>query len=709
MHGAPTAWVKGDTGAGQTIAIIDTGIFSADPEFADRISADSTGIAGNPDSEADHDAQSGSLHGTEVAKVAAAAHDGQGTVGIAYGATIMMIRSDTPGSCAEKPNDDSCSFGDLTDGIRWAVDHGAAVINMSLGGSPAAPDEIAAVQYAADHGVVVVIAAGNDGKKSKGKNPDDFADSFANDDNVLIVGAVDIHGVIADFSNKAGTDRDVYLAALGVDVTVDETNAIYDDQNVFGISGTSFSAPQVAGAVALLKQAFPTLTAQQIVHLLLTTAQDVGAPGIDKIYGHGILDIYEAFQPQGTTSLAGSRTAVLPLGDTTAVASGPMGDALATASLDTIVLDGYARAYHYDLGREMRSAPIRPRMRDAVGNASRSVAIATDKAAMSFSIDNSPQIPGINFVGQMRLRPADAEASRVLAARVAMKLSPGSQLGFAYSEGSQGLVAQLQGQDRPAFLIATRAGDDDAMDQRSDISLAFRRQLGPWGLTFSGESGAAYSDAPLQLAQELDPRWTTDPVRSFALTLDRDWGALDGVVGVTLMDEDRTVLGARFHDAFGGGGARSVFVDLGGGWNIGDRWRLGAAWRSGWTFADTGGVIASGSVLRTSAWSVDLERRGVFGADDRLGVRVAQPLRVESGGLNLDLPVAYSYDTRSPTMGIERLNLAPTGREVLGEFAWSGPLMGGYASASLFYRQDPGNYAAAPDDKGAVVRWSKGF
>jgi hypothetical protein len=181
------------------------------------------------------------------------------------------------------------------------------------------------------------------------------------------------------------------------------------------------------------------------------------------------------------------------------------------------------------------------------------------------------------------------------------------------------------------------------------------------------------------------------------------------VLGLTLMDEDRTVLGARFADAFGGGGAKSLFVDLGAGWNLGERWRLGAAVRSGWTFADTSGVIAPGSVLRTSAWSVDLERSGVFDDGDRLGIRLAQPLRVESGGLALDLPVSYSYVTQSPTFAIEHLSLAPTGREMLGELAWNGRVFGGNASASLFYRRDPGNYAAAPDDAGALVRWSKGF
>jgi hypothetical protein len=461
--------------------------------------------------------------------------------------------------------------------------------------------------------------------------------------------------------------------------------------------------------VALLKQAFPSLTAVQLTDLLFSSAQDVGNPGVDNVYGHGILDIYAAFQPQGKTTLAATNTAPLPLTDTTAVASPAMGDALITASLGTIVLDKYSRAFSYDLGGTMRSAAIRRRLQDAVGQPSRSVSIASGKAAMAFSIDASAPDAGLGTAGQLRLSQEDAEVARVLAARVALRLSPESQLGFAYAEGPRGLVAQLQGQDRPAFLIANRAGADDAMFERADLSLAFRRQLGRWGLTLSGESGSVYSGAPVQLALDGPPGWTNDRVRKFGFALDRTSGALDGVLGLTLMDESRTVLGARFHDAFGGGGAKSVFVDLGAGWNIGQRWRLGGAFRSGWTFADTGSVIRGGSLLVTRAWSVDLERRGLFGTHDRLGFRLAQPLRVESGGLNLELPVSYSYATDSPTMAIERLNLAPAGREIIGEIAWNGPLAGGNAMASLYYRQDPGNYATAPDDKGLVVRWSRNF
>jgi hypothetical protein len=94
---------------------------------------------------------------------------------------------------------------------------------------------------------------------------------------------------------------------------------------------------------------------------------------------------------------------------------------------------------------------------------------------------------------------------------------------------------------------------------------------------------------------------------------------------------------------------------------------------------------------------------------DTLGFRLAQPLRVESGGLRLDLPVAYDYTVESATFDVRRLNLSPGGRELLGELAWRGELLGGDMAASAFYRRDPGHYADVPDDRGVVMRWIKEF
>jgi len=697
FHGAPSAWVRGYTGAGTIIGIVDSGIEQANPEFTGRISPHSIDVAGNGTVEAEGE------HGTVVAMIAAADNDNAsaGTVGIAYDATILAIRADSAGSCASA---DDCSFADsdIAQGIDHAVEHGARVVNISLGGGSASIAVSNAVGRAAAAGVVVVVAAGNDGNAS----PEGFATSLvgsgAGHGNVIIVGSVDESGTISSFSNKAGNSGAVYLAALG------ERVRIHLDGRDWLYSGTSFSAPQVSGAVALLAQAFPSLTAADIVEILLESAQDVGVAGVDKVYGHGILDIDAAFQPSGTTTLAGTGSPI-PLGDTSAAGSPAMGDALSIASLSAVVLDKYSRAYRTDLGLAMRSASISRRLLGAVGGRERFVSARAGGSALAFTIDNSGQGAGLDAASQLRLSPEDAEAARVLAARIALRISPKTQIGLAYAEGSDGLVAQLQGHERPVFLVAPTAVGDEGAFRRTDVSFALRRMLGRWGLTLSGESGEIVSGAPVELADRARAYRRREGVQGAGLALDRSFGPLDAALGISWVSEDRTVLGARFHDAFGGGGAESMFVDASAGWDIGGGWRVAGALRDGWTFADSSGVIGGGSRIHSRAWSLDLERRGVFRANDALGIRIAQPLRVESGGLNLRLPVAYSYATGATTFGIRPLSLAPEGREIMGEIAWRGPLWAGQASASLFYRREPGHFAHMPDDAGAALRWSKSF
>ena len=133
------------------------------------------------------------------------------------------------------------------------------------------------------------------------------------------------------------------------------------------------------------------------------------------------------------------------------------------------------------------------------------------------------------------------------------------------------------------------------------------------------------------------------------------------------------MLGARLHDAFGQAGAGSLFLDVNAAWRPAPDWRLAAAWRQGYTAARAGGLVARGSRLASNAWSIDLARGSVFAPGDSLALRLTQPLRVSSGGLNLELPVAYSYDTLTATNAIQRLTLSPKGREIAGELAWRGP------------------------------------
>lgn len=710
QHNAASAWNIGWTGQGVTIAVADTGIDIDSPEFAGRLSSASK----------DMFSTRGSLnatddHGTNVSMVAAAARNGTGILGIAWGATILALRSDTPDSCVSDSGstdpDADCTFDDgtIADAINYAVANGARVINLSLGGDPPLNVVRTAVRNAVNAGVVVVVSAGNDG------NPD--IDPFGagldavGDGGVIVVGSVDENGVISDFSNRAGSQPDHYLAARGESVccTYQDGSVFVDsDGFVYLISGTSFSAPQVAGAVALLAQAFPALTAREIVEILLRSAFDAGAAGADATYGRGIMDIARAFQPIGTTSLAGGTTAI-SLSDSSGVTSAAMGDAAAAASLPTVVLDDYRRAFGVDLAGTLTGARVSEPLHGALAGQSRQVSGGNDRVSVAFTIDASGQRGEIPHIAQLSLAREDAEQARVLAARVTAQLSPGTQLGFAYAQSADGLVAQLQGQDRPAFMIAGGAAGDEGLYRSTDAALALRREIGPWGLTVSADRGDTWTGSVMHRAAQMRGQRDRGGVQNYSLALDRRFGNLSTALGLDWMREDTTLLGARFHPAFGLAGADTVFLDAEAGWRFAKRWRLGAAMRNGWTYARDGGSVAGGSRLISRAWSLDLTRAGVFGANDSLGLRLSQPLRVESGGLNLELPVGYSYETFSPTYGVRTLSLSPQGRETSAEIAWRGPLFSGSGSASLFYRKDPGHYASLPDDKGIALRWSTVF
>ncbi|MDT0508186.1 S8 family peptidase [Novosphingobium sp. MMS21-SN21R] len=699
FHGAITAWDAGASGQGTTIAVVDSGIDNANPEFSGRIASASKDVAGNRGliNAADD-------HGTQVSLVAAAARNGSGVMGIAWNANILMLRADTQGTCSAS---EGCTFSDenITKGIDAAIVGGARVINLSLGGDPANAGLRAAVGRAVAAGVVVVVSAGNEGESTDPaidpKNPDPFAVSLleAGGGNVLIVGSVNGSGTVSPFSNRAGNSATSVIMAQGEEVCCVyengqiKTTTTADGSFVTVVNGTSFSAPQVSGAVALLAQAFPNLTAKQIVSLLLSTARDAGAAGTDATYGRGILDIARAFSPQGSTGLAGTQVAV-SLDGLTGTSSGAMGDALSGASLGTVMLDGYSRAYGLNLAAGLRVGQARLPLHEALAGGGSPVAVDASGLSLAFTVDSRfGAVP-------LRLAPGEGRQARVLASSVVTRIDRSLDLALGWKVSADSLTARLQQRREPQFLVA---GIASGVFTRPETGMAARYRLGGLGPTVSAERSVLVRSDPLRERRG-------DRMTQIGFTLDGGQGeAFDWRLGFGLMREERTVLGARFADALGGGGAMTAMVSPGLGWRFGKGWALGATGSLGFTRIDSGAVATGGSRLVSSSWSVDLSREGVLTAGDRLALRVSQPLRVERGGLELNLPVAWDYATQTATFARVPLSLAPKGRELDAELAWATVLWGGDASASIFFRREPGHFAGAPDDGGFAVRWSRGF
>ena len=196
---------------------------------------------------------------------------------------------------------------------------------------------------------------------------------------------------------------------------------------------------------------------------------------------------------------------------------------------------------------------------------------------------------------------------------------------------------------------------------------------------------------------------TGSPYRWASVAVDRNFGKTWISAGVSRLDEKRSLLGGRVGEAFGGnGGASSMFLDLEARREFGGRIVATATARRGWT-SFAGGRFQSG------AYAVDLSKSGLFAADDRIGLRIAQPLRIEQGGFALMLPTAYDYGTQTATETLSRLSLSPSGREIDTELSYSRPLAGGWIGTNLYLRRQPGHVARAGNDVGAALRYTLAF
>ncbi|HEY9699209.1 MAG TPA: S8 family peptidase [Trichocoleus sp.] len=284
---APAVWAQGYMGQDVVVAVVDTGIDYTHPDLRDNLWTNSREIAGNgfdDDSNGfiddingwdfvsqDNDPQDIDGHGTVGAGIIAASGQTGSAQGVAYRAKIMPVR-------VLSDNEDSQDSTAVANGIRYAVQNGAKVINLSLSSSGARslfkslPENEAALQYAQQAGVTVVMASGNDREDYGTLRPIEPAYSATRGFGIA-VGAVDRNLQLADFSNPAGNKPLNFVVAPGVDIFSTSKSGGYLADNV----GTSFSTPFVSGIAALMLSADPALSPDQIQAIFNATAtQNVG-------------------------------------------------------------------------------------------------------------------------------------------------------------------------------------------------------------------------------------------------------------------------------------------------------------------------------------------------------------------------------------------------------------------------------------------------
>lgn len=317
----PQAW-KTSKGVGVTIAVLDSGVAGDRPDLTGQVTTGQDFVGGV---ERPGDANWG-VHGTGMASIIAGhghgVGNGDGIVGVAPAAKILSVRVIRDDESPDRGLAET-SATPISNGIRYAVDHGAQVISMSLGGSiPGAGNddsaEADAVRYAIARNVSVVVASGN-----SGEHPDQDVTQYpAGERGVIGVAAVDSKAHRAFFSS---TGWDVAVAAPGVAIPMvlpidDPGGLAYADfgpeigTSILVGDGTSPACAYVAGVVALVRSAFPKLSPEQIEQLLKTTASHRPAGGRDDAIGNGVVDPVAALKaaaaltPAPVTALAAPYT-----------------------------------------------------------------------------------------------------------------------------------------------------------------------------------------------------------------------------------------------------------------------------------------------------------------------------------------------------------------------------------------------------------------
>lgn len=743
---AANAYARGGSGSGITVAVIDTGLDASHPDFSGRLAAGGFDFLNNTGAITETDTTYS--HGTHVAGVIAANRNNVGMHGVAWDAKILPLAA----IGANPP------AGAVVNAINLARVRGAQVLNASFGpamvttqlyefvGAQLFGDqtqlEAEAYKNATAQGMVLVFAAGNghDAKLTPliSANPTGggflpfirpanaaiplgaagayrglanngavyvmtTADYSALEPLTLAVVSVDRANTITTYSNRCGVAKNWCVAAPGIDIYSTSSGGKYT-----ALSGTSFAAPHVAGAVAVLRQMFPELSPAQIVDILKTSATDLGAPGVDDVYGYGLINLEAATRPLNGTRVALDASVEgrsLPLDNSSlnfgAAFGAQAGRTLANSELG--FLDGYARNYVLSLRPFVQG---RTDFYDSAAALQRFVR-PDDHAVyqlrrdttVSFSLKARDNVLPISSDRQKELDQGPDLASFTLDHGVTDKTS----LALRHHDvQSVGLLFRPEDHDRLTARIMQNGlsnpylgftGDGYAQSVTMDLTEATRLRM----TTAIGKSEGNTDQRNIAAMAEL----ATDVRKDIVLAL-----------SFGVMQEQDRVLGMKGAGAFAlGQGTPTLFAGAEGKMQLADHLALrGAAWFGLTTPESTPSSLVRGmSGLTTSAFNASLERDTLFADGDKLTLGLSQPLRVESGTMDVSLPL-YRLSNGAILRRDLTQTLTPSGRELDFELNYTMPLNenSGDVAFGALWRKDASHVTGAEEGI-ALARYNRKF
>ena len=672
----------GALGQDTIVAIIDTGIDLNNPEFQSRLHPQSADlvVAGIVPSD---EARAPSLqdeddHGTPIASIIGAERNNSSIHGVAPSTELLVFRADDDG-----PEEEVILGGALVEGIRRSATIGVESLNLSLGSNEdgARDDFRFLLSLTSDADIVTAIAAGNESADDPDLSALGALDVIGAPA-TIIVGAVNSNNNLAGFSNAAGIAQDIFLVAPGVSVQTVRINTPAGAAQSF--SGTSASTPHVAGAAAALRSLWPMLTAAETVEILLDTATDLGAPGTDPIFGRGLLNLGAAIEPVGDVSASSVNGTSISIGDINATLSPVFGSGFSSLD-DIVVVDRFNRDFRANLnGTVGQSAPDQFNIEAKFSpffNSEFSTERLSDGTSLTLQLserDRTATNAEANLFA--RFNGADAQTDFTderLSFALTQALNTQQSLTVAQGFSPRSLDRLINAQYQNPFIGDAGFRDLYLSESISAFSSGLRHKLGE---QTSADILISYANDDEQFFDGLVDT-TTDSsdraVTNLRIGLTRQSKNLRLRFENGLRRESGAILGADFGaDA----NASTFYSAINANWKPGTHWGVSARYAAGYTVASAngfGGFIGGFSDIVTSQFAVALERRKLFQNNDRFNVGVSQPLRAESGAIDLILPTEFDRLTGETLFSSQSAPLAQTGRALDFEASYAfsaGPL-----------------------------------
>jgi subtilisin family serine protease len=728
-------WDGHAKGAGVVIGIVDTGIDLNTPDFAGRILTGTCIVSSVNACTSANDQVGGDLavfpgpnatHGTHVTGIAAGSQ-----TGIATQADILPVKvcSSTASSC-----------NGVDQGIVWAATHGAAIVSVSIGGPILSSSDITAFRQVVSAGALLVVAAGNGGTKNPSSG---FLAGGALQDGVrgsmIVVGATGAggsggHGQIVSFSQVPSTQcevhggqryclKDYFVVAPGANIWSTVGNGASTAAAYGFLSGTSMATPYVSGVAAVIKGNWPSLTSSQIADIIFQTADDVGAPGTDPVYGRGAVDITKALSPVGPamvpragqsitgnssliTAIGGGQATAATLaqfgvlGATSALASGPLAIAIrnSTALKSAVVIDSFGRSFKGDLTTGAYEAPMVDLDRFMAGSMFQTVAGfggAVDTplgfvAASGYTVTTTTErnLIGNSFVAdKARVDLRDFSMSLSLSEDVALNLGYNTNMSGRFnsydamaSEAYDGLFFSASAVNSP-YAGLTSGGNyiGTTVAMSDSVHVQFGASwLAPQEQRFE-ISAHPMADQLLGHGNQYDRRQAQSSMASVSWDF-ASWGGL----GLTVSDtvEQNGLLGGFTSGALSlNRSADTTAVGLNARVGFGDGWVSTISYSEGVSRVALFGnsLISGADPLHSRSYGLAIAKRGLFDDADTFGLALSRPIQVYSGGV--DLSVATGADANGVlTMTREHVSLASSTPETDLEAGYMASLFGGSMS-----------------------------